>query len=372
MKGETVMSKGGKFSVYEGTLFTTTIIVSKILFTSTPIVVKQLGTAAWYGTLFSCISTLFFFILICMLLKRFPGKSLVKVFETVLGKALGKVLGIGFSSYALYYSASTLREFLEMIKVYNLPNTPPSIILITFLGVCLLICYKGIESLVRISCINFYPIMFGIFIVLFLAYPYYDIDFLKPYYGYGFKETLYVGILRSSAYEEVMVLPIVASSIYSVKDLKKMGVISIVISGIVFSISFICYLMSHQYTMGRENLSGIFQLSRIIYFNRYIQRVESVFLFAWVISSVLTVAAALYSSIRVYCQCINITDHRPILMPFILLTYVVALLPKNISVLIQVNLRFVRQYSLVLVYGVPIVVLIIAFILGKKESSNNA
>lgn len=204
-----------------------------------------------------------------------------------------------------------------------------------------------------------------------LAYPYYDADYLKPYLGYGIKETLLVGALRSSAYQEVLVLPIIVISMHSLKDFKKIGIVSIVLSGLIFSICFLCYLMAYQYTMGRENLSGMFALSRIIYFNRYVQRVESIFLFAWVISSVITVSTAFYSSVRVYCQCFNIKNHRPILLPFSLLLYVVALQPKNITELIGVNLRFVRQYSVFLNFGIPILVLFIAMILKKKENSSN-
>lgn len=365
------MNKGGKFSVYEGVLFTTTIIVSKILYTSASVVVKQTGTAAWYSTLVSCITTIILFSLVCTLMNRFPGKGLEKVFEAVLGKILGKISGLFFSGYILYYAASSLREFLEMIKVYNLPDTPPSVIMITFMAVSVLFSYKGIESIVRIASINFYMILFGLFIILAMAFPYYDLDYIKPYFGYGFKETLYVGFLRSSAYEEVLTLPIIMTSIHSVKDCKKIGTISVLLAGLIFSITFLCYLMAYRYTMGSENLSGIFQLSRIIYFSRYLQRVESVFLFAWVISSLITVSTAFYLSIRVYCQSFDIANHRPILLPFALLMYVVALQPKSVSELIDVNLRFIRQYSLYLNYGVPILVLIIALIFRKKERNSN-
>ncbi|KZL89664.1 GerAB/ArcD/ProY family transporter [Clostridium magnum] len=365
------MSKGGKFSVYEGILFTTVIIVSKILYTAPTAVIRHTGTASWYTTLISCFIAIIFFLLVCMLLNRFPGKGLAKVFEAVLGKILGKTSSLFFSGYILYYAASSLREFLEMIKVYNLPNTPPSVILITFLAVSVLFAYKGIESIVRVASINCYMILLGLFIVLVMASPYYDIDYLKPYWGYGFKKSLYLGFLRSSAYEEVLTLAIIVTSLHSVKDFQKIGIISLLLSGFVISISILCYLMADQYTMGKENLSGIFQLSRIIYYNRYIQRVESVFLFIWVISSLITVSTAFYLSVRIYCESFDIADHKPILLPFALLTYVVSLQPKNISEVVDINLKFVRQYSLYLNFGVPILVLIIALIFRKKEGSGN-
>lgn len=365
------MIKGGKFSVYEGVLLTTVIIVSKIQYTSISVVVKQTGTSAWYATLISCITTMILFSLVCALLDRFPGKNLVKTFEGVFGKLIGKIFGLGFSGYILYYASSVLREFLEMIKVYNLPKTPPSVIMIVFLSVSLLFAYMGIESIVRVACINFYPITIGIFIILVLAYPYYDIDYIKPYLGHGLGKTVSVGVLRSSAYEEVLILPIIISSIRSVKDVKKIGYISILISALVFSVSFLCYLCAYQYTTGSENLSGMFQLSKIVYYSRFFQRIESIFLFSWVISSLITVSTAFYSAIRVYCQVFEIKDHRPLLFPFVLIMYIIALQPKNISELIDVNLRFIRQGSVFIVFGVPIFALIVSLILGKKEKREN-
>ncbi|KZL89665.1 GerAB/ArcD/ProY family transporter [Clostridium magnum] len=365
------MSKGGKFSVYEGVLFTTVIIVSKTLYTSPSIVVKLTGTASWYVTLISCVTAVILFSIICILLNRFPGKNLIEIYEGVLGNLVGKIVGFSFSAHLLYYAASVLREFLEMIKVYNLPHTPPSVIIITYLSVCTLINYKGIESMLRIATISFYPIIFGIFIILALALPYYHIDYIKPYLGYGFKKTLYVGFFRSSAYAEVLILPTIITSLYSVKDCKRIGVISILLSGFIFSVTSLCYLMTYQYTMGVENLSGIFELSRMIYYSRYAQRMESIFLFAWVIFSLLTVSSGFYLSIRIYCQNFHITDPRPLLLPFALLTYVVALQPKSISELIDVNLKFIRQQSFFAAYGVPIFVLIIALIFRKKDQNSS-
>lgn len=361
------MTKGGKLSVYEGVMFITLIIVSKILYTSTPVVVKQVGTAAWYMTLVSCIVSIIFFLFVSVLMNRFPGKNLVEIHEAVIGKVAGKIACVILSGGLTFSAASVLREFVEMIKVYNLPDTPPSVISITFIAVIMLLSHKGLESIVRISCINFYPIIFGLCIILVLAMPYYNFDYLKPYFGYGLKKTLYVGFLRSSAYQEFMTLTAIVASIHSIKEFRKIGVISIALAGIIFSISFICYVMTFQYTMGKENLSGIFQLSRMIYYNRYFQRIESIFLFTWVISALITVATGFYISIRVYCQCFEIEDHKPIIPAFALLMYVVALTPKSISELFGKNMYYLRQYSGFFVYGMPILLLIISLVFRKKQ-----
>lgn len=365
------MSSEGNFGTYEAICLTTLLMINKIFYTSVSGIVEILGTAAWYGTIISCIVTLFFFYLLYLLMKRFPGHNITQIFEIVLGKFVGKIVTLSFCSYMVYFSASTLREFIEMIKVYNLPYTPPSFLIFTFLIVSSIIAYYGLEGIARISAIVFIPIILGMIIILLLNIHYYDLDYLKPFLGYGMKKTVVTGTLRSSAYDEIIILAIIINSI-GLKSFKKAGVLSIIITGITFTVNLICYLMAFSYTMGRENLSGLFQLSIIIYINRFIQRLESIFLFIWVVSSLIAVSIAFYIAISLYCKAFKISNHRPIILQFAFLTFMVALLPKNISEVIEINIKFLRQYSMLFVYTVPIIVLIFAIIFKKKGDITNA
>lgn len=141
------------------------------------------------------------------------------------------------------------------------------------------------------------------------------------------------------------------------------------ISAIVPSISLFVYILVFGYAQGSEPLSGIFELSKPIYFNRYFQRVESVFIFMWVITSVVAVSILLYFAIASYCKIFNIKNHKPIILPFVFLMYMIALLPKSAIVLSEVHVLFLRQYSLILCYGIPIFTSLIAIIFRKKDKN---
>ncbi len=360
------MNKIDKFGTYEAISLVMILMITKIFYTSIAVLIKAEGTAAWYGTLVSCVTSLFFFFLLYLLMKRFPGKNIIQIFEVVMGKIIGKVLILGFCAYFLYYAASNLREFIEMIKAYNLPYTPPSILMIGFISVSAIIAYYGLEGIARVSKIVFIPILVGLALILLLASPFYDPDFLKPYLGYGLQKTLAIGFLRSSAYEEFFVLAIIITSIHGLKTFKKVGILSIISTGVIFSLCYICNLMAFHYSVGGENLSGLFQLSKIIYFSRFIQRFESIFLFIWVIASLIAVSAAFYFSIDLYKNAFNIKNHRPIILPFALLLFVITMIPSGISEVVQVNILFIRQYSMIFVYGVPLLVFLFSLILRKR------
>ncbi|MCX7920729.1 MAG: spore germination protein [Clostridia bacterium] len=360
------MMKEGNFGIREAVYLTILVLITKIFYTSIRVVVKTTGTASWYSTLISCVTSIVLFLLLYTLMKRFPGKDLVQIFDKVTGKIIGKILSLVFVLYFIYYAGSSLREFVEMIKAYNLPYTPPSLILAAFITVIVSLAYVGLEGISRFAVVSFYPIMVGILAILLLAVPYYNFNAIFPIGGYGISKTLSVGLLRSSAYTEVVILAFIINSIHGVKIFKKTGLISLGIAGIIISATILCSLMAFDYPQGGENVSDLFQLARIIYFNRFFQRIESIFLFIWIMASLVTVGATFYISLSIFCKAFNVEQHRPLILPFSFLTFMVALEPKSLTEVTQRNIAFVRTYSIFILYLIPIFVLLLAFILGKK------
>jgi hypothetical protein len=183
---------------------------------------------------------------------------------------------------------------------------------------------------------------------------------------------IFFGFLRSSAYIEVIILAVFASSLQSPKQYKKIGLISLVLSGAIISISLLLYVMALEYKGGIENLSGLFELSRAIYYNRFFQRLESIFLFIWVLSSLITVSAAFFVAKETYAKTFKIKNKKPLILPLSILTFTLCVMPKNITEVIEINILIVRQYSLFIVFSIPIFVYIIALITRKKGGEKNA
>ena len=129
--------------------------------------------------------------------------------------------------------------------------------------------------------------------------------------------------------------------------------------------------MTFGFAAGGENISGFFELSRSIYFNRFIQRVESIFLFTWVISSVISSTASFYFGLLVYCKIFTVKDHKPFLIPFGILTFIIAILPVSLQSLAQTSLLFLREYSMFVIYLPVVVVLLVSVILRKKGRVSN-
>jgi spore germination protein (amino acid permease) len=305
-------------------------------------------------------------------LKRFPGLDIPQIYQEVLGKVFGKLIVLLFCIFAIYYAGSTLREFVEMIKTYALPLTPISVIMASFLLTAVIISYFGFECMARISAICFIPIIAGLILILLLASPSYNLNLLKPFGGHGINVTLATGFFRSSAYMEFTVLTVVVAALHGHAGFKKAGVTSILLTGIIFAISILCYLAAFGYPSASENISGLYELSRSIYFNRFFQRVESLFLFIWVISSVITTTVTFYIGILIYCKVFTIKNHKPLLLPFAVMAFIVAILPQSMQEVTHINVMFLRQYSMFVVYIPSVIVLLISFIFNKRGHGANA
>jgi len=358
--------KEGNFGITEAVALTTIVLITKAFYTSIRVLVEATSTSAWYATMISCGISILLFLLVYLLMKRFPNKELIEIFEIVTGKFIGKILALVFSAYFVYYAGSSLREFVEMIKAYVLPYTPPSAIIFVFLGVVVFFAYVGLEGIARMSYVSLIIILIGLALILVLPLPFYNVDNLFPLAGYSLQSTLYAGLIRTSAYSDVIFLAFFINAIHGVKQFKKVGLISLALSGAIISLTILCSLLAFEYVQASENLSTLFQLSRIIYFNRFFQRVDSIFIFIWVVASIMNVALVFYMAASIFCKTFKISNHRPSLLPFAFFTFTVTLLPESLSEVVERNVLFLRQYSIFITYLIPILVLLLALIRGKK------
>ena len=58
-------------------------------FTSPSALTNYVGTASWYMTLISDLTAIIGFAFLYLLLKRFPGKDIVEIFNVSFGKLIG-------------------------------------------------------------------------------------------------------------------------------------------------------------------------------------------------------------------------------------------------------------------------------------------
>lgn len=360
------MLKEGKIGVFEATAFAAVVISAKILFSSTRQLVEVEGTAAWYGTIISGVVAIAFFFLILLLLKRFPGMELPAIMKAVFGKVIGSVLSLAIFVIFFINAALTLREFAEAVKIYDYPNSPISFIIIFFILAVVVMLRLGLETIARTASFFAWPLLIGLASLFILPAPLYKLHNLFPLLGHGLDKTATNGLLRSSAYGEILALAVISNSIKGLQYVKKTGLMALIISTAILSVNVLCYTLVFPYHYAVENVIPLLTLTQVIEYGAFFQRFESIFLFIWSIATILAVGINLYIALSVYCKVFRMDDHRAIVLPLAILLFCAAIFPPDLFAVALKFIPFLREYGLIIFFGLPVLALLTALARGKK------
>jgi len=358
------MIKEGKFGVQEAVWLTTIAISAKVFFSSPAMLTGIVGNTGWYMTIISAAIALIGFLFIYLLLKRFPKKDIVEIFDLSLGRIFGFIFSGVLALYMLFVSITRLSEFNEVLRVYVFPLSPNWYIIGIFIVCVTIMSWLGLESIARFSKLLAYFMLAGFVIVLALGTQNYNINNLYPIFGRGLGKTITTGIVRSSVYGEVIILAIFAKTFQGVKYIKKEGIISICLSAFLISLSLLAFTLTFPYYTAKEITAPMYEMATLIDYGRFIQRVEPIFLFIWIISSLISTTIVFYSFVWIFCKMFRIQDKRPVILGASVIVYAAALMHKDIISVISVNVQFMRNYGSI-VFILPLLVLIIAAIRKK-------
>lgn len=360
------MLKEGKIGVFEAVSIATIMISSKVLFSSARAVVELAGTAAWYLTIISSGTALAGFIMIFLLLKRFPGRELVSVFETVLGRVAGSLVSLMIAFFFVVNASLFTREFVEAVKIYQYPMSPPSFMMLFFILAVMTVLQLGFEVITRTASLFAWPILLGLIFIFVFAMPLYSVSNLFPIFGHGLGKTVTNGLMRSSVYGDVLALAVVVNSLQGIGHFKKAGITAVILSGLVISSSFLFYHLAFPYYIALENTIPLLAITREIEYGRFFQRFEAIFLFTWSISAILAAGINLYMALSIYCKVFRIDDHRVLVFPLGIILFTVAILPPDISSIAFTYVQWIRQSGWMVYFGFPLLALLVAVARGKK------
>lgn len=361
------MSKEGKFGYHEAISMIVITISMKVFFTSPAVLVSIVGTSGWYMNIISMLTAIVAFLILYLLLKRFNKKNLMEISEAVLGKVLGSVFLIVLAAFLILIASINMREFIEVLKVYVLPESPPSFIMTLFAISIAALSFMGLETIARFSKFIIYILGLGYILVVLLSAQNFTPRQLYPILGYGLDKTIITGLTRSSGYAEIIVLGIIASSLHGFKEIKRIGLWGLLISGVIISSAMLAFSLVFPYTTGQEICSPMYDMAALVDYGGFLQRLEPIFLFLWNFGTFISVTVLFYASIMVYCHVFKMDDKRPVILPMITILFCLNLIPRGISEVIYGAIQQIRARSWMICFVFPLLLLIVAIIRKKKE-----
>lgn len=361
-----------KIGNFEAACLLLNMIASKILLDFPRNAAEDAGTAGWLMTLLVSVIVFCLFVILSGLYKKFAGQNILELGETAFGVGGRIIIGLLFMLQFLMFIPIRLREFAEDMKVISLTSTPVSVVILLFCAGMAVGTYLGIETLARIHVLTV-PILAGAFIIILLMnIPNFDVSRLAPWFGLGSDAILQKSVTSLSAFSELVVLFFIMAFLHKKNDFSSIGRYSLFFSGLFFVLTTLCYTLAFQYPTSTEYFLPMYQMARSIRLGRFFTRIESAFIVIWGCSAFLYLSSGLYFITWLFKRAFNLQYQRPLILPFIILIFTLSMAPENLYTTLQVEMRLYRNYSWLITFVLPLIILMSAVSRTRRKRKKEA
>jgi spore germination protein KB len=120
--------------------------------------------------------------------------------------------------------------------------------------------------------------------------------------------------------------------------------------------------------VGREKVLPFFELTRLIYLNRFLQRVETVFIVLWVIFGMAAIAIDLYITIYLLTRLFHLSSMRPLILPLAVVVSQLSMMPPDSATTIELYVKADALISTPGLFAIPVILLLATLIKGKWKA----
>ncbi|MHB8170560.1 MAG: GerAB/ArcD/ProY family transporter [Thermincolia bacterium] len=349
-----------------------TIVLTMHIFLSLPLnYVMEGKNAGWMIPLVDLLITLIALLPFLAFLSAYPNQTLIEVAEESGGPATGLLVAIAIFIYSMFTNIIVMRQFTETVIVSLLPTTPISIITLLFFAGMIYSCYQGLESLSRGAWLLMPFITIGSLGVLVLVLNKANPNHLFPFWGSGFSEIAKYGVIKSFLPVQLILLSMLNPHLRDRTKLPVIAISSLVIAGVLISLTVMIYIM--VFTVPSAISSGpypLYNLTRLIYYGRFVQRVESIFIFIWIFGMLVKSSFFFYLAAVSLARGLKLPVYRPLFFPLAILTFSLNFLIPSFPVAIWLDDYVFRSYGWALALTLSALVWLLAK-LKKKGGSNS-
>lgn len=288
------------------------------------------------------------------------------------GPVLKAVTSIIFTVYLIFASSILMANFSEFLRVVYFPSSPGWIITLIFVITAIIANKRGFRSLVKVNTL-IVPIVLITELVVFLgALDKIEFQRTLPILGYGFGQTFISGFSNIFAFGGLLYLYLLRPNLKNNVNYKKVGIISISLSGLFLLLSVASLLFLFPFLINGVNTLSVYMSTRVIEFGTFFERTDALFIFVWLFAfiSYLCVIIAYISKINQK----NCNVKNPSIFIYLtgLLIFAVSLIPNNTSVIRFAETILYKNAALFIVFGYSFIILIIGYFKKKKSFSYNS
>lgn len=363
------LQKIGKF---EAAALIIMITINQIILNLPNNIINNTGSSAWINVIYITIIALIFCFLICKLFKPFATDDIVDISNYLGGKYLKIIIGILYIAFFLFVSGIVLRYLSNSLKLIYFEKTPIVFLLILFLLPVVIAGRFGIKSVSKVNLMIMPALLLSMLIILFSTAKDFIPERIFPIMGFGADKTFVSGISNIFAFSGFAYIYFLTPILKNPEEFKKIAFSSIIISAIYLFLSVICLLMMFPFITSTDELFSMYLLTRMVEFGRFFQRVDAIFIFIWILStlSFLTFSSVIITSI--FKKLTGIKTKREMIYSTAVIIFCIALSIKNIAHIKYLQDNILKYGIVILVFIITPIILIFANLKLKRRKSHES
>lgn len=342
--------------------------ISRIFLSFPQAIVEDGQSAAWLLALIGSLGSLVMFWVITLLMKKFPGKTIMEATEQVLGPYLGTLVNLSYAAYFLVVVILFEREYAEALLASALPRAPISVVIFIFFMVSLAGLFFGLEPLARTARLAT-PFMLAFLGLLFVAVlPQCDWHNEFPLLGPGLGPLIFKGLYNYSLLSEALLAAVFMPVFQGWPYMRKAAFYGIAAGSLLLVALMFIYQGVFTVNVASEEALPFYILSRIVYLGRFFQRVESLFLMSWSIVGMFKISITLYAGAIVLTKTLKLPDEGPLILMCAVLTFALSFLPPDFPTAALMDKNIIRTWGLLPTFGLPLLVYVFSFFRSSQKN----
>lgn len=330
------------------------------------IVIDRATTASWMIPLIHSLGGVFSLSLLLYVLKNTSG-DLYSACEQLLGVVVTRLIAAYYIGIYFLDAGLLLRQFAENTLLTALPSLDFEIAVAWYTLVVTIILYVGIEAVARAGYIVLPMVLLAEVTVLALLTPQYEFLYLTPWNGPGLGKVLAMGMQSTGVNIGIIIPAILATSFQNARTVKNSVLYGLGISTFFKALTLAAYLAAFGTGSGREKVLPFYELARLVYINRFIQRIEALVILIWAIMGILSIAIDIYIGLYLLSRLFNLPVLRPLIIPALLVIAQLAMLPGEITGVITFHVRAETTFYNIGTILIPLVLFCAALLRARRQ-----
>jgi len=240
-------------------------------------------------------------LMVLWLAKLYPHKNLLQISETLLGKWIGKIIGVIYIMITAYFGGLLLGQVGDIYQTSIMHLTPISVF---YLGGLLIVFYlvrSGIEVFARFSEVTFPLIVIALVLNVGLSIPRIEQGELMPILSEGLKPLFWGGVkVLPFPMEFILflagILTFLPTGKQELGQLKKGLWRAVFLVGILDTLVALIEILVFGPTETVRLVYGLLVLGKMVEISRTISGIESLFLGVWLGALVIKIGAFFFMS----------------------------------------------------------------------------